>query len=484
MSIPFSLQPILHLLGIFMTTLGVGMVVPMFLAMADGDADWSGYAGASALTTFLGVALAFAQRPASLRLNVRQTYLLTTASWVVLAVCGSLPFMFCRLHLNFTDAFFETVSGLSTTGATVIVGLDEAPRAILLWRALTNWIGGMGIVAMAVAVLPFLRVGGMQLFRTESSDRSDKTFTSARALAASIGIVYVALTVMSTCLFHIAGMNWFDAICHAMAAISTGGFSTKDASLGFYENLWIDWVAVISMFSGAIPLFWYVRVLKRPGEWRDESQIPALFWTLVIMSLMLALWAWREVGMPVVVAATHAATNLVSIATCTGFVTTAYDEWGGFAIAVIFLAYFVGGCTGSTSGSIKIMRWQILTRGLVTQMRKMLNPRAAAVTVYNGRAVDPSIVESVVGYFFAYIVTFGVLSMAMAALGLDFLTAFSSIATGMAGAGPGLGKIVGPAGTFAPLPDAAKWIMCFAMLLGRLELFTIYMLFVPAFWRD
>ena len=480
----FSLQPILHLLGLFMTTLGVGMVVPLLLALSDGDADWAAYAGASALTTFLGVALAFAQRPASLRLNVRQTYLLTTLSWVVLALCGALPFMFCRLQLDLTDAFFESVSGLSTTGATVIVGLDQAPRAILLWRALLNWLGGMGIVAMAVAVLPFLRVGGMQLFRTESSDRSDKTFTSARDLAGSIGLVYVGLTIMSTSLFHIAGMSWFDAICHAMAAISTGGFSTKDASLGFYENLWIDWVAIISMFSGAIPLFWYVRVLKRPSESRDESQIPALFWTLAIMSTMLAVWAWREVHLPVAEAVTHAATNLVSIATCTGFVTTAYDEWGGFAVAVIFLAYFVGGCTGSTSGSIKIMRWQILTRGLVTQMRKMLNPRQAAVTVYNGRAVDQSIVESVVGYFFAYVVTFGVLSTAMAALGIDFLTAFSSIATGMAGAGPGLGKIVGPAGTFQPLPDAGKWIMCFAMLLGRLELFTIFMLFVPSFWRD
>jgi trk system potassium uptake protein TrkH len=349
---------------------------------------------------------------------------------------------------------------------------------------LLNWFGGIGIIVMAIAILPVLRVGGMQLFRTESSDRGDKPFATVRDTANGITLTYLGLTVLSAILFNVAGMDWFDAVCHAMAAVSTGGFSTKDASLGYFESIPILWAAVASMIAGAVPLTYYIRLLRDfGGAALADSQVWTLMGILAASVAAMTAWAYFEVGLEFIPALSHSAVNVVSIITDAGFVSTDYSAWGGFPMVAFFFFYFIGGCTGSTSGSIKIFRWQILFASMQAQMIRMLQPHRVVVRAYNGKPVQPDVVDGVINFVFAYILSYVILTLLIAATGLDMLTASSSVASALAGAGPGLGPIVGPAGTFAPLPDAAKWVLCLAMLLGRLEVFTVIVLFTRTFWK-
>ena len=461
------------------------MLVPALVDSAVGHSDWVVFVTSSAITIGAAGALYLGTSGPIERFGVKQTFLLTTMAWVVLALFGALPFMMSTTQLDFTDAFYEAMSGLSTTGGTVIVGLDQAPPGVLLWRALLNWFGGIGIIVMAIAVLPVLRVGGMQLFRTESSDRGDKPFATVRDTANAITLTYLGLTVLSAVLFSLAGMDWFDAICHAMAAVSTGGFSTKDASLGYFESIPILWVAVVSMISGAVPLTFYIRLLRNfGGAALADSQVWTLMGILAASVAAMTGWAYFEVGLEFIPALSHSAVNVVSIITDAGFVSTDYSAWGGFPMVAFFFFFFIGGCTGSTSGSIKIFRWQILFGSMQAQMIRMLQPHRVVVRTYNGKPVQPDVVDSVINFVFAYILSYVILTLMIAATGLDMLTASSSVASALAGAGPGLGPVVGPAGTFAPLPDAAKWVLCLAMLLGRLEVFTVIVLFTRTFWKS
>lgn len=480
-----SVQPVFHIIGILLSILGLGMLVPAIADGATHNPDWGAFVGASAATLTVSGSMYLATAGTIERFTVKQTFLLTTLAWIVLALFGALPFMLSSLHLSFTDAYYEAMSGLSTTGGTVIVGLDEAPPGVLLWRALLNWFGGVGIIVMAIAILPVLRVGGMQLFRTESSDRSDRPFATVRDTAGAIALIYLTLSIVSAVLFKIAGMQWFDAVCHAMAAVSTGGFSTKDASLGWFNSTPVLWVAVVSMISGALPLTYYIRLMHNPRrEVLFDIQVIALLVILVLSIAAMTAWTILQVGMPWWQALSHSAANVTSIITDTGFVSTDYYQWGSFPVSAFFFFYFIGGCTGSTCGSIKIFRWQILAQAVKTQMMRMLQPHRVVVTKYAGKTVDHDVIESVVNFVVVYILCFTALSLLVAAMGLDFLTATSSVASALAGAGPGLGPIVGPAGSFAPLPDAAKWVLCVAMLLGRLEVFTVMVLFTRTFWRD
>lgn len=480
-----TFRPVFHIIGVLLTVLGLGMLIPALADASVGNPDWTAFVGASAATLAVSGGMYLGTAGEIETISVRQTFLLTSLSWVVLATFGALPFLFSSIHLDFTDAYYESMSGLTTTGGTVIVGLDYAPPGILLWRALLNWFGGVGIIVMAIAVLPMLRVGGMQLFRTESSDKSDKPFATVADTAGAIAITYAVLTILSAVLFHIAGMGWFDAVCHAMAAVSTGGLSTKDSSLGFFDSHAVLWVATISMIAGATPLTWYIRILRDTrGLARLDRQVAAMLKVLAVCIAAITLWAWLEVEMSFWDALSHSAVNVTSIITDTGFVSTDYSAWGSFPIVAFFFFYFIGGCTGSTSGSIKIFRWQVLAQSMRRQMLRMLKPRRVVVPLYNDKPLDQDVMDSVINFAFAYMASFGILSLAMAALGVDFLSAASSVASALAGAGPGLGPLVGPSGTFAPLPDAGKWLLCVAMLLGRLEVFTVLVLLIPSFWKD
>ncbi len=477
-------RPVFFVVGILLATLAVAMGIPALADAAVGHPNWQVFALSAALTLVVGGALVLTNRARGIRLTIRQAFVLTTASWVVLAAFASLPFAFSDLGLSFTDAFFEAMSGITTTGSTVISGLDSAPPGILLWRALLQWLGGIGIIVVAVGVLPVLRIGGMQLFRMESSDTSEKVLPRVTQVAAGIGLIYIALTAICAASYRLAGMTSFESVAHAMTTIATGGFSTSDASVGHFDSAPIEWIATVFMVTGALPFVLYLQAVRgKPGLLIRDSQIQWFLAIVAVGILALAAWQWLENGSALGLAIRQAAFNVVSIITGTGYATTDFSQWGGFALAAFFLFMFIGGCAGSTSCGIKVFRFQVLYATARAQMSRLTQPHGVFIPLYNRRPISEAVAASVMGFFFLFVVCFAVLALLLGMLGLDFLTSVSGAASAMANVGPGLGETIGPAGTFAALPDAAKWLLAAGMLLGRLELFTVLVLFTPAFWR-
>jgi trk system potassium uptake protein TrkH len=478
------LKPVLYILGLFLTGLGLAMLLPGLVDVAKGDSDADVFFISAAITTFIGSMFAITNRGDVSRIEPRQAFVLTTLSWVVLTAFSALPFAFSRLGLSFADAYFEAMSGLTTTGATVIADLHTVPDGILVWRAVLHGIGGLGIVVMAVLILPFLKVGGAQLFRAESSDRSERPFPRFAQLVTAIGGVYTALILLCTAALWLAGMSAFDAIVHGMSAVATGGFSNSDTSIGAFDSLAIDWILVVFMIAGALPLTWHVRLLRegRRGLMSD-NQVWVFLALTAAVSLVVAIWLWARTDYSAFRSLTLAAFNVTSIITTTGFVHGDYSSWGTFPVVLFFLLCFVGGCSGSTSGSIKVFRWELFFSGLRRLAISNFQPNRVIPLFYNGQRVTPETIFSVFSFLLLFIVTFAVLSLIAALLGADFVTATSGIAAMMSNSGPGLGEIIGPAGTYKPLSDPLKWLFSLAMLLGRLELLTVLVLLFPDFWR-
>ncbi len=467
-----------------LTTLGLAMLVPVLLDLVVENPDWQVFLAAASVTLFVGTSLVLVSRGIDGRLRLHQAFLLTTLTWVVLPAFAALPFAFSELNLSYTDAFFEAMSGLTTTGSTVITGLDLAPPGILIWRSLLQWMGGIGIIVTAVAILPMLRVGGMQLFRMESSDRSEKVLPRAAQISAVISVIYLGLTVICAAAYWGAGMTGFEAVAHAMTTIATGGFSTSDASVGHFRSASIDYIATLFMIVGSLPFLLYFQALRGHPLllWRD-SQVR---WFVAILAVVIAaLASWQIFGNDVQVAdaVRYTSFNVVSILTGTGYATTDYMQWGPFAVTAFFFIMFIGGCAGSTSCGIKIFRFQVLYAAASTQMGRLLQPHGVFVAQFNRRPIPESVMDSVMSFFFLFALVFGVLAVLLTMLGLDTMTAISAAASALANVGPGLGEIIGPAGHYAPLSDPAKWLLSAAMLLGRLELFTVLVLFTRAFWE-
>lgn len=481
-----DLRPVVFVNGIVLSVLAVAMLVPAAVSASYGSADWQVFLAAAAVTLFVGVALALTSRGSRRQMGLRQAFLLTTTVWIVLALFSALPFTFSELGLSYTDAFFEAMSGVTTTGSTVIVGLDGASRGILIWRAILQWLGGIGIIVTAISILPMLRVGGMQLFKIEAFE-TDKVLPRAAQIAGQILFVYIAITAVAASTYWALGMSGFDAVAHAMTTIATAGYSTRDASFGAFDSAALDWAATLFMILGSLPFVLYVRALH--GELSPllrDQQVRGMLAIMAVAVATLTLWLWMQVGeeLPWLEALRYTAFNAVSIMTGTGYATTAFDLWGGFSIAVFLLLMFIGGCAGSTSCGIKVFRFQVLYATAKTQLKRLIQPSGVFIPYYNGKPVSDQVAASVMSFFFLFILCFALLALALGALGLDFLTALSSAATAMANVGPGLGEVVGPSGSFAPLPDTAKWLLCVGMLLGRLEIFTVLVLFTPHFWRS
>ena len=479
-----DLRPVVFITGILLTILSVAMIIPAIVDIAVGHSDWQVFAASAALTFFVGVLMALTTRAGWSAFTLRQAFLMTNLAWLVIATFAALPLAFSGLDLSFTDAFFESMSGVTTTGSTVIVGLDYAPPGILLWRALLQWLGGIGIIVMAVAVLPILQVGGMQLFRVEAFE-TDKVLPRAAQLAGRIAFVYVALTALGAIVLWVLGMSGFDAVAHAMTSIATGGYSTRDASIGFYDSAAIDWAICIFMILGSVPFVLYLRAAQgRPLAFFEDSQVRWLIMILAFGIVTVTLWLARnEIVEGLGPALRYAAFNTISIMTGTGYSTTNFGAWGGYAVSILFVLMFVGGCAGSTTCGIKIFRFQVVHATALVQLRKLLQPNGVFIAYYNNRPIPDHVAASVMSFFFLYAASFAVLALGLGFLGLDFVTAMSGAATAISNVGPGLGDIIGPAGNFAPLPDAAKWLLSAGMLLGRLELFTVMVLFSRAFWR-
>lgn len=480
-----DLRPVFSIIGIMLSVLACAMLLPVLADLAAGNPDWSVFAVAGTATLFVGVALSLMNRTGGTRLNLRQAFLLTTLSWVIVAAFGALPFAFASLNLSYGDAYFEAMSGLTTTGSTVIVGLDVAPPGILLWRGLLSWMGGIGIIAMAILILPMLRIGGMQLFRLESSDKSDKVLPRAPQIAAGIALVYITLTTICAVLYWLGGMTALEASAHAMATLATAGFSTSDASFGKFDSVFLDIVAIVFMLLGGTTFTLFLRVQQ--GEWTALLKDGQTKWYLGIFAgftIAIALWHWLANGASFSFSFHHAAFNVASVMTTTGFVSTDYSLWGPFPVLLFFLLTFIGGCSGSTAGAIKVFRLQILFEIGRAHIRHAVAPSGVFVPKYNRRQITESVTQSVLAFVVLYILTWAIIAALLALCGLDPITSLSGSATALGNVGPGLGEIIGPAGNFSTLPETAKWLLSLAMLLGRLELVTVLVILTPDFWRS
>ena len=483
MALP-TLRIIGFIIGIFLITLAVSMVVPMTtLVIFERTSDMPSFLWSSLITFLAGLALVIPGRPEHVHLRPRDMYLLTVSSWVVVCVFAALPFLLTQ-HISYTNAFFESMSGITATGATVLSGLDGMSPGILMWRSMLHWLGGIGFIGMAVAILPLLRIGGMRLFQTESSDRSDKVLPRSHMVAKSIVLVYVGITLLGSLAFWWAGMSLFDAVNHAMSAISTGGFSTSDQSLAKWDIPAVHWVAVVVMISGSVPFTLYVATLR--GHRRaliKDQQVQGLLGLLVATWLVLGTWYWATTDLHWLDALRHVALNVTSVVTTTGFALGDYSLWGNFSLMLFFYLGFIGGCSGSTAGGIKIFRFQVAYILLKASLNQLIHPRAVIKQKYNGHRLDEEIVRSILTFSFFFAITICVIALLLSLLGVDWMTALTGAAGTVSGVGPGLGEVIGPAGNYATLPDAAKWILAGGMLLGRLEIITVLVLCMPAFWR-
>ena len=479
-----DLRPVGYVIGLLVAILGATMVLPLLVDLAEGSGAWPVFLQSGLITILAGGLIALAcSNGVAAGLTIQQTFLLTTGVWMALPVFGAMPFMLGATELRFVDALFEAMSGLTTTGSTVLSGLDDMPRGLLLWRGLLQWLGGVGIIVVAMVFLPELRVGGMQIFRTEAFETMGKILPRATAIAGQISVIYLSLTIACVATYFAFGMNMFDASVHALTTVSTGGFSTYDASFGTFSGP-LEYVAVVFMILAALPFVRYVQLINgRPAAiWRD-AQVRGFLITLVVLVGVTALVLHQVFPRHWEHAFREALFNIVSIMSGTGFASVDYMQWGSFLIAVFFFVGLIGGCAGSTACSVKIFRYQLLFASIRVQLQRIRNPSGVFTLRYAGQKVGPDVLSSVISFFVFFVVTMGVLSVALGMTGLDFVTSVSGAATALANIGPGLGDQIGPSGNFAGLNDTAKWLLIVAMLIGRLELLTVYAILTVKFWR-
>ncbi len=481
---PLDWRPIFYVNGILLSILSLSMVLPLLADFYFGYDDWKVFFLCIIITAFFGGALILSNTGHHFHVTTRQAFLLTNSTWLVLPTFGALPFWFSSLDMSATDSFFESMSGITTTGSTVITGLDYAPAGILLWRAILQWLGGIGIIIMAMSVLPFLKVGGMQIFRTELSE-DEKALPRTAKLASSIAVIYVALTGFCAICYMMVGFEIFDAVAHAMTTIATGGFSTFDASFSQYDTPGPEIVAIVFMVLGGTPFVLYLKAIH--GNLRPLFRDSQVHWFLSILAIAIFVttsYLYSQQDVALGESLRRASFNVVSIMTGTGYSSGDFNAWGGFAVSMFFFLMVVGGCAGSTSCGIKVFRFQVLYAVTKVQIGKLLHPNGVFIPHYNGKPMPKDVPSSVMGFFFVYALGFSLLAIALSYVGLDFITAMSGAATSISNVGPGLGPIIGPAGTFEPLPDSAKWILSAGMFLGRLELFAILVMLSPHFWKS
>lgn len=479
------LRPAFCVAGFMLCALGIIMLLAGLVEAALGGRDQTAFWYSGVVSLFVGVCLALVNRFRETKLSIRQGFLVTSVSWLLVAMFATLPFRLGELGLSWTDAFFEATSGLTTTGATVITNLSGTSHGVLIWRAVLQWIGGIGIVVTAIAVLPMLNVGGMQLFRTESSDTSEKILPRSAQFAGFLTTIYGTFTLLCAGGYWLAGMPIFDSVAHAMTTVATGGFSTSDMSIGHWRNPVIDVVAILFMILGALPFILYLNL--RQGDFRVLLRDTQLHWFFAVLVAAIAMmWVnlhisseeslWRSLQ--------FSAFNVTSVMTGTGYANTDYAVWSPFATGLLFFLMFVGGCAGSTACGMKIFRLVVICKSILLQARHMLHPHIATTPMYSGRPIQDGVIVSVMHFLFFYLLLFIIAASVLSLIGLAPITALSAAASAIANVGPGLGDEIGPAGNFAFLPDAAKWLLAALMLVGRLEVFTILVLFSPTFWRQ
>lgn len=477
-------RPLLFITGLVLSKMAVFMYFPMILAFYYGTFGGMEFLASIAITHIASFFfLFFGGEKKRSHLGVREMFLLTTGVWVLASLFAALPFVLIE-HISYSDAFFETMSGITTTGSTVLHGLDTMHPSILLWRSILQWLGGVGFIVMGVAILPFLNVGGMRLFQTESSDWSDKSAAKTRRVALDILLVYVFLTICCFIGYRFAGMHNFDAINHAMTTISTGGYSTSDSSMGHF-SLFAHWNAIIFMFLGGLPFLLLIRGMHQKSLtplWQD-AQIRGFAKLVLIASITLSAYLVYSGQFSWLDAIRLSLFNVVSVVTTTGFGLDDFISWGDFSVVIFFGLLFTGACSGSTAGGIKIFRFQIAFSLLKRQLMLLMHPHALFPQKYNNRKVSDEILRSLVAFLFAYMTTIAVSTLLLTLFGSHAMLALTASITAVSNVGPGLVSEIGPSGNFSQLPSASKWVLSIGMLMGRLEILTVAVMLTRHFWR-
>jgi len=469
-------------LGILQIILGASMFLPIIIQLIYSEID-SSFFGASIITIIFGTLFFLSNLDHDKKLNLQQAFLLTALSWLSIAIFGSLPFIFSNLNLSFTDSFFESMSGITTTGSTILSNLEITPKSILLWRAILQWLGGIGIIVMAITLMPIMNVGGMQLFKISSNDTSEKILPKSKEISLRLIYIYSSLTILCAITYWIFGMNIFDSLTHSMTTIATGGFSNYNDSIGYFNSIPIEISAMLFIILGSLPFIVYIKFINGnkkifTSDIQIRTFVRIILIAITILSIYLIFYDGNKFNLRSIFF------NVISILTGTGYVNAEFDSWGSFALVLFLALMFIGGCAGSTTCGVKIFRIQILYLFISNQLKKIIYPKGVFVMKYDKNVIDNKFISSIISFIYLYFVIFFILAALLSLTGLDFVTAISGAATSISNVGPGLGNIIGPNGNFSTLPDISKWILTLGMILGRLELFAILVLFIPSFWRN
>tara|TARA_B110001452_G_scaffold267323_1_gene276765 strand:+ start:458 stop:1906 length:1449 start_codon:yes stop_codon:yes gene_type:complete len=477
-------KTVFFIIGILLVILGLFMLAPYFVQVLYQENSHS-FLSSAFVTIFIGILFVLTNLEEKFHLNLQQTFLFSTLAWISIAIFGSLPFILSSLNLTFSEAFFESMSGITTTGSTVIADLDNSPKSILIWRAIMQWLGGIGIIVMAITILPLLKVGGMQLFKMEGSDSAEKILPRTIEVASIIIATYLTLTFLCGFFYWLFGMSIFDSIAHSMTTIATGGFSTHNSSIGFFNSSNIEIVATVFIILGSIPFISYLRFIKGNKKiFTQDEQIKGLIYLIIFSTIIMFLYLFLISNESSFFDKLRISSfNVVSILSGTGYVNDDFGLWGKFSLIFFLLLMFIGGCAGSTTCGIKIFRLQVLFLFLKNQIKKLFYPNSIFVIKYNKQKISDNFINSVIVFIFSYLFLFLLLAVLLSMTGLDFLSAISGAATSISNVGPGLGEMIGPNGNFKEVSDVSKWLLSLGMLLGRLELFAVLVLFFPSFWR-
>ena len=478
-------KTVFFMIGILLVVLGFSMLAPYLMQLIYKENSHS-FASSSVVTIFIGILFILANLEDEFKLNLKQTFLFSTLAWLMVAIFGSLPFILSPKEFTFSEAFFESMSGITTTGATIITDLDNSPKSILLWRAIMQWLGGIGIIVMAITILPLLKVGGMQLFKMEGPDSTEKILPRTIEVATIIISTYLVLTLLCGIFYWVFGMSIFDSASHAMTTIATGGFSTHNDSIGFFKNSNIEIIASIFIILGSIPFISYLKFVQGNKKiFFQDVQIKGLIYlvsiSILIMFVYLLFINYESNFFDKIRISSF---NVISILSGTGYVTDDFGLWGKFSLIFFLFLMFIGGCAGSTACGIKIFRLQMLLIFLKNQVKKLIFPNSIIISKYNNQKISDDFINSVIVFIFSFLFIFFIIAMFLSISGLDFLTSISGAASAISNVGPGLGDVIGPDGNYKTIPDLSKWILAIGMLLGRLELFAVLVLFFPSFWRN
>lgn len=475
-----------YLVGLLLCALSISMLLPLGVELfIYGTKQWRIFALSSLICGTFGALITLSNRSSrDFQIGVREAFILTAVCWTVSTVFACLPFYWSPQFANFVDAWFESVSAFTTTGSTVMTDLDHAPKGLLLWRAILQWLGGTGIIVMAMTILPALRIGGMQLFRSEFSDRSEKILPRASQIGTAIVSAYSVFTIVCFMLLYSAGMDVFDAVCHSMTTVSTGGLSTHDQSIAYFKSPLIEGIISVFMVIGGTTFILFIKMWRgNQKAFFKDSQVRT--YLLLLLGATLVLTAWQLVNLKTdwVSGLQNSLFCSISIVTSTGFTTVDYTKWGSFPLMIILMMTLVGGCTGSTSGGMKIFRLQIMFKVAHAHLKQLRRPHGVFLPTYQGQKIPEAVSASVFTFITLYCLAGFVLACLLSISGLDLVTSFSGALSSVGNTGPGITDLIGPAATYQPMTMIQKLLLMGGMLLGRLELLTVIVLFMPSFWR-